>query len=207
MLGHLGTLRRPIRVQRDDRTRAACSGTITAKPLHGGRNKGISLQIAGFLSAIVLMSWPRARRSQPILDKLTAQLTEVYPMGIHAGQACRSPTKGWSKKSPLLGFALLVLSLLFDLPLWAVVSLQLLFFLSVGRVSSQRLRSRSRPHGRSAGTASALMGATQSAPHHPWRPRRSRLQQRHRPHPRRHHGHRRVSLALVCYLLIRRSVS
>lgn len=65
--------------------------------------------------------------------------------------------------SPLLGFALLILSLLFDLPLWAVVSLQLLFFLSVGRVSPNVSALALAPHGRSAGTASALMGATQSA--------------------------------------------
>ena len=65
--------------------------------------------------------------------------------------------------SPLLGVALLVLSLLFDLPLWAVVSLQLLFFVTVGRVSPNVSALALAPHGRNAGTASALMGATQSA--------------------------------------------
>jgi DHA1 family bicyclomycin/chloramphenicol resistance-like MFS transporter len=64
---------------------------------------------------------------------------------------------------PSLGFALLILSLLFDLPLWAVVSLQLLFFVSVGRVSPNVSALALAPHGRNAGTASALMGATQSA--------------------------------------------
>lgn len=64
--------------------------------------------------------------------------------------------------SPVLGVALLVLSLLFDLPLWAVVFLQLLFFVTVGRVSPNVSALALAPHGRSAGTASALMGATQS---------------------------------------------
>ncbi len=54
-------------------------GTITAKPTVV--NKGISMQIVD-LSAIGL-SWPR-ETLQPILDKFTAQLTENYPMGIHA---------------------------------------------------------------------------------------------------------------------------
>lgn len=65
--------------------------------------------------------------------------------------------------SPLLGFALLGLSLLYDLPLWAVVSLQLLFFVGVGRVGPNVSALALAPHGRNAGTASALMGATQSA--------------------------------------------
>ncbi|MFN6552855.1 DUF2993 domain-containing protein [Mycolicibacterium septicum] len=54
-------------------------GTITAKPTVV--NKGISLQIVD-LSAIGL-SWPR-ETLQSILDKFTAQITENYPMGIHA---------------------------------------------------------------------------------------------------------------------------
>ena len=54
-------------------------GTITAKPTVV--NQGISLQITD-LSAIGL-SWPR-ETLQPILDRFTAQLTENYPMGIHA---------------------------------------------------------------------------------------------------------------------------
>ena len=64
--------------------------------------------------------------------------------------------------SPLLGLALLILSLLFNLPLWAVVSLQLSFFVSVGRVSPNVSALALAPHGRSAGTASALMGSIQS---------------------------------------------
>lgn len=63
---------------------------------------------------------------------------------------------------PLVGVVLLILSLLFELPLWAVVSLQLLFFVTVGRVSPNVSALALAPHGRSAGTASALMGATQS---------------------------------------------
>lgn len=65
--------------------------------------------------------------------------------------------------SPLLGFALLTLSLLFALPLWMVVSLQLLFFLTVGRVGPNVSALALAPHGRHAGTASALLGSIQSA--------------------------------------------
>jgi len=54
-------------------------GTITARPRVV--NKGLSLQITE-LSAIGL-SWPR-ETLQPILDSFTSQLTENYPMGIHA---------------------------------------------------------------------------------------------------------------------------
>jgi hypothetical protein len=54
-------------------------GTITAKPVVA--NKGISLQIID-LNAIGL-SWPR-ETIQPILDSFTSQLTDNYPMGIHA---------------------------------------------------------------------------------------------------------------------------
>lgn len=65
--------------------------------------------------------------------------------------------------SPLLGFALFTLSLLFALPLYVVVALQLLFFVTVGRVGPNVSALALAPHGRSAGTASALMGAIQSA--------------------------------------------
>jgi MFS transporter, DHA1 family, multidrug resistance protein len=64
--------------------------------------------------------------------------------------------------SPLLGVTLLILSLSFQLPLWAVVALQLMFFVSVGRVGPNVSALALAPHGRNAGTASALMGATQS---------------------------------------------
>lgn len=64
--------------------------------------------------------------------------------------------------APLLGFALLILSLAFDLPIYAVVALQLLFFVSVGRVGPNVSALALAPHGRTAGTASALMGAIQS---------------------------------------------
>jgi DHA1 family bicyclomycin/chloramphenicol resistance-like MFS transporter len=65
--------------------------------------------------------------------------------------------------APLLGTALLVLSLLLKLPLWAIVVLQLSFFVCTGRVSPNVSALALAPHGRHAGTASALMGATQSA--------------------------------------------
>jgi DHA1 family bicyclomycin/chloramphenicol resistance-like MFS transporter len=65
--------------------------------------------------------------------------------------------------APLLGATLLVLSLLMKLPLWAIVGLQLPFFVCVGRVSPNVSALALAPHGRHAGTASALMGATQSA--------------------------------------------
>jgi DHA1 family bicyclomycin/chloramphenicol resistance-like MFS transporter len=65
--------------------------------------------------------------------------------------------------APLLGVALLMASTLAQMPLWAVVSLQLLFFLGVGRVNPNVSALALAPHGRNAGTASALMGAIQSA--------------------------------------------
>ena len=65
--------------------------------------------------------------------------------------------------APLLGATLLVLSVLLELPLWAIVGLQLPFFLCVGRVSPNVSALALVPHGHRAGTASALMGATQSA--------------------------------------------
>ena len=65
--------------------------------------------------------------------------------------------------APLLGATLLVLSLLMKLPLWAIVGLQLPFFVCIGRVSPNVSALALAPHGRHAGTASALMGATQSA--------------------------------------------
>jgi MFS transporter, DHA1 family, multidrug resistance protein len=65
--------------------------------------------------------------------------------------------------APLLGATLLVLSLLLKLPLWAIVGLQLPFFVCIGRVSPNVSALALAPHGRHAGTASALMGATQSA--------------------------------------------
>ena len=64
--------------------------------------------------------------------------------------------------APLLGATLLVLSLLIKLPLWAIVGLQLPFFVCIGRVSPNVSALALAPHGRHAGTASALMGATQS---------------------------------------------
>ncbi|WP_018603754.1 DUF2993 domain-containing protein [Mycobacterium sp. 155] len=54
-------------------------GTITARPVVA--DKGIALQIIE-LKAVGL-SWPR-ETIQPILDSFTSQLTDNYPMGIHA---------------------------------------------------------------------------------------------------------------------------
>lgn len=65
--------------------------------------------------------------------------------------------------APLLGAALLILSVMMKLPLWAIVCLQLMFFVCTGRVSPNVSALALAPHGRNAGTASALMGATQSA--------------------------------------------
>jgi DHA1 family bicyclomycin/chloramphenicol resistance-like MFS transporter len=65
--------------------------------------------------------------------------------------------------APLLGTTLLVLSLSMQLPLWVIVGLQLPFFVCIGRVSPNVSALALAPHGRHAGTASALLGATQSA--------------------------------------------
>jgi MFS transporter, DHA1 family, multidrug resistance protein len=62
----------------------------------------------------------------------------------------------------VLAATLCLAAALFDLPLWAVVALQLSFFVSVGRVNPNVAALALAPHGREAGTASALMGALQS---------------------------------------------
>lgn len=107
--------------------------------------------------------------------------------------------------SPLLGFALLISSLLFDLPLWVVVSLQLLFFLGVGRVSPNVSALALAPHGSKAGTASALMGATQSALT-TCGGLAVALFNDGTVHTLAAIMATGASLALICYLLIRRSV-
>jgi DHA1 family bicyclomycin/chloramphenicol resistance-like MFS transporter len=48
------------------------------------------------------------------------------------------------------------------LPFWAVVAIQLMFFVSVARINPNVSALALAPHGREAGTASALMGALQS---------------------------------------------
>ena len=58
---------------------------------------------------------------------------------------------------------LLALTMLMDPPLWAFVALQLAFFVSVGRVNPNVAALALAPHGRDAGSASAIMGALQSA--------------------------------------------
>ena len=64
--------------------------------------------------------------------------------------------------APALGFAILLMNALISPPLWAFVSLQLLFFLGVARVNPNVSALALAPHGSSAGTASALMGTTQA---------------------------------------------
>jgi len=54
-------------------------------------------------------------------------------------------------------------SCFFTLPLWLVITLQFLFFISAGRVTPNVAALALAPHAREAGTASALMGALQSA--------------------------------------------
>jgi MFS transporter, DHA1 family, multidrug resistance protein len=63
---------------------------------------------------------------------------------------------------PVLGVLLVVLASTMQLPLWLLVAVQLSFFVSVGRVSPNVAALALAPHGREAGTASALMGALQS---------------------------------------------
>ncbi|MDY0067440.1 MAG: multidrug effflux MFS transporter [Steroidobacteraceae bacterium] len=61
-----------------------------------------------------------------------------------------------------LSAALFVSSLLWPLPLWMVVVLQLSIFVSVGRLNPNVAALALAPHGQKAGAASALMGAIQS---------------------------------------------
>lgn len=56
----------------------------------------------------------------------------------------------------------LVLALYLRLPLWAVIGLQLLFFISTARTMPHTSALALAPHGREAGAASALMGSLQS---------------------------------------------
>ncbi len=63
----------------------------------------------------------------------------------------------------LLGAALLALTSLWPAPLWMVVTLQLSFFVAVGRVTPNVAALALASHGADAGAASALMGALQSA--------------------------------------------
>ncbi len=63
----------------------------------------------------------------------------------------------------LIGAALFAATWLWAVPLWLVVSLQLLFFVTVGRVTPNVAALALAPHGADAGAASALMGALQSA--------------------------------------------
>src|SRR5690606_30751459 len=52
---------------------------------------------------------------------------------------------------PVFGGALLILSLLLQLPLWGVVSLQLMMFISIGRINPNIAALALAPHGRNAG--------------------------------------------------------
>src|ERR1043165_4416700 len=63
----------------------------------------------------------------------------------------------------LLGGALFLITWLWHVPLWMIVALQLTFFVTVGRVTPNVAALAMAPHGKEAGSASALMGALQSA--------------------------------------------
>jgi MFS transporter, DHA1 family, multidrug resistance protein len=63
----------------------------------------------------------------------------------------------------VLGAVLLAVTSLWPVPLWMVVALQLSFFVAVGRVTPHVAALGLAPHGADAGSASALMGALQSA--------------------------------------------
>ncbi len=62
----------------------------------------------------------------------------------------------------LLGAALLALTTFWPAPLWMVVTLQLSFFVAVGRVTPNVAALALASHGADAGAASAMMGALQS---------------------------------------------
>jgi DHA1 family bicyclomycin/chloramphenicol resistance-like MFS transporter len=62
----------------------------------------------------------------------------------------------------VLAALLVLLASLLKLPLWLLVMVQLSFFVSVGRVGPNVAALALAPHGREAGTASALLGALQS---------------------------------------------
>lgn len=62
----------------------------------------------------------------------------------------------------LLGALLMVLSYFIFLQLWVIVALQLAFFVIMGRVNPNVAALALAPHGRDAGSASALMGSAQS---------------------------------------------
>jgi DHA1 family bicyclomycin/chloramphenicol resistance-like MFS transporter len=63
----------------------------------------------------------------------------------------------------LIGAVLFAVTWFWSVPLWLVVALQLLFFVTVGRVTPNVAALALAPHGADAGAASALMGALQSA--------------------------------------------
>lgn len=62
----------------------------------------------------------------------------------------------------LFAVSLAAMSYAMRLPLWAVVTLQFCFFLTVGRTNPNVAALALAPHAREAGTASALMGALQA---------------------------------------------
>ena len=65
---------------------------------------------------------------------------------------------------PLIaGVLLILLTLFLHPPLWSVITLQFFFFISVARSNPNVSALALAPHGRAAGTASALMGSLQSA--------------------------------------------
>ena len=64
---------------------------------------------------------------------------------------------------PIAAVALLLLTLIAHPPLWSVIVLQISFFVSVARANPNVAALAMAPHGRAAGSASALMGSLQSA--------------------------------------------
>ena len=63
----------------------------------------------------------------------------------------------------IVGLALIAASTYHSLPLWCVIALQFLFFISVGLINPNVTALGLAPHGKEAGSASALMGSIQSA--------------------------------------------
>lgn len=120
---------------------------VTGAPKVITQNYGLSAQQFGALIGLNGLAFMSASmlNMRALRDMTPGQVLSRYVWG-----------------APVLGATLFALSLWFELPLWVVVALQLLFFVNVGRVGPNVSALALAPHGRSAGTASALMGAIQS---------------------------------------------
>lgn len=90
---------------------------------------------------------------------MSASRLNVWSLSRHTpAEVLRSSIAG-----PVVTGAIFVaLALLLPLPIWAVIVLQLLFFLSTARIMPHTSALALAAHGREAGAASALMGALQS---------------------------------------------